>query len=64
MQNGSILLYHANPKDIRCLKRLIPALREAGYTCVTVSDLLGLPPVPDERDALDPLEWLVVDEPG
>lgn len=64
VQNGSILLYHANPKDIRCLKRLIPALREAGYTCVTVSDLLGLPPVPDERDALDPLEWLVVDEPG
>lgn len=44
VQNGSILLYHANPKDIRCLKKLIPALLEAGYEPVTVSELLGLPP--------------------
>ncbi len=43
VQNGSILLYHANPKDIRCLKKLIPALLDAGYECVTVSELLGLP---------------------
>lgn len=47
VQNGSILLYHANAKDIRCLETLIPALLEAGYTCMTVSELLGLPaPVP------------------
>ena len=31
VQCGSILLYHANPKDIRCLTRLIPNLVEAGY---------------------------------
>ena len=37
VQCGSILLYHANPKDIRCLTRLIPNLVEAGYECVTVS---------------------------
>lgn len=55
VQNGSILLYHANPKDIRCLKKLIPALLEAGYQCVTASDLLALLPVPDEQETLDPL---------
>lgn len=61
-ENGSILLYHANVKDIRCLEQLIPALLEEGYTCVTVSELLGLPPVtisPDiyiyeSADAIDP----------
>lgn len=42
VQNGSILLYHANKKDIRCLKQLIPDLLDAGYHCVTVSELLGL----------------------
>lgn len=55
VQNGSLLLYHANPKDIRCLKKLIPALLEAGYQCVTASDLLALLPVPDEQETLDPL---------
>lgn len=45
VQNGSILLYHARAKDIRCLETLIPALLEQGYECVTVSELLGLPPV-------------------
>lgn len=45
VQNGSILLYHANARDIRCLEELIPALLEQGYACVTVSELLGLPPV-------------------
>lgn len=42
VENGSILLYHANPKDVRCLKALLPALAEAGYACVTVSDLLDI----------------------
>ena len=44
-QNGSILLYHARAKDIRCLTTLIPALLEQGYECVTVSELLDLPPI-------------------
>lgn len=44
-QNGSILLYHARAKDIRCLTTLIPALQAQGYECVTVSELLDLPPV-------------------
>lgn len=41
VENGSILLYHANAKDVRCLEQLIPALQE-NYACVTVSELLGL----------------------
>lgn len=45
VQNGSILLYHARAKDILCLETLIPALQQKGYACVTVSELLGLPPV-------------------
>ena len=44
-QNGSILLYHARAKDIRCLEALIPALLDEGYECVTVSELLDLPPI-------------------
>lgn len=44
VENGSILLYHANPKDVRCLVKLIPTLLERGYSCVTVSELLALPP--------------------
>ena len=42
VQNGSILLYHARAKDVRCLKKIIPACVQAGYQCVTVSDLMGL----------------------
>lgn len=41
-QSGSILLYHARAKDIRCLTALIPRLLERGHACVTVSELLGL----------------------
>lgn len=48
MQGGSILLYHTSHKDIECLKVLIPQLLEQGYTPVTVSELLGLPPVAPE----------------
>ena len=44
VQNGSILLYHARAKDIRCLTTLIPALQTQGYECVTVSELMDLPP--------------------
>ena len=56
--NGSILLYHANRRDIRCLKKLIPAVLAMDYQCVTVSDLLDLPePLSDP-----PESWLVQDE--
>ncbi len=64
VQNGSILLYHANPKDIRCLKKLLPALKASGYTCATVSELLELTA---EDTAIEPegipSDWTVEDEP-
>ncbi len=56
-KNGSILLYHANPKDVRCLEKLIPALLKKGLECVTVSRLLDLPE-PLMIDA----DFLVVEE--
>ena len=57
VQCGSILLYHANARDILCLTRLIPDLVEAGYECVTVSELLSPEPTTDTA-------WLVMDEPS
>ena len=57
VQCGSILLYHTNARDIRCLTRLIPDLVEAGYECVTVSELLSPAPATDTA-------WLVMDEPS
>lgn len=42
VQNGSILLYHANLDDLICLEEVIPRLRNEGYEMVTVSELLGL----------------------
>lgn len=51
VENGSILLYHANPKDIRCLRQLIPQLLET-YTCVMVSELLELPPPASSDDSV------------
>ena len=48
-QNGSILLFHANAKDVRCLTKLIPNLLDKGFECLTLSTLLGLEdPVPEE----------------
>ncbi|MFH1879849.1 MAG: polysaccharide deacetylase family protein, partial [Bacillota bacterium] len=44
-KNGSILLFHTNRKDVRCLTKLIPQLLEKGFEPVTVSELLGLPPM-------------------
>ena len=54
VENGSILLYHANAKDVRCLAKLIPALLEKGYIPVTVSDLLdlGMPLIAEETNLL------------
>ena len=43
VQNGSILLFHARHKDYVCLEQLVPALLEAGFEPVTVSELFGFP---------------------
>ncbi len=43
-EGGSILLFHANNKDTRCLEKLIPALLEKGYELVTVSEMFGFDP--------------------
>lgn len=45
VKNGSILLFHTLKKDYECLQVLLPQLKEQGYEFVTVSDLLGLPPI-------------------
>lgn len=51
-RNGSILLFHANERDVECLTELIPRLLEAGFEPVTVSALLDLPVPPlAESDA-------------
>ncbi|MEA5015186.1 MAG: polysaccharide deacetylase family protein [Candidatus Limiplasma sp.] len=41
IKNGSVCLYHTNPKDLRCLQKLIPRLKAEGYEMVTVSELFG-----------------------
>lgn len=43
VQNGSILLFHAEKPDYNCLVEILPQLKEQGYEFVTVSELLGLP---------------------
>ena len=50
-QNGSILLYHTRQKDLECLRVLVPRLRDAGFELVTVSELLGLPPLELDKGA-------------
>ncbi len=50
VKNGSILLFHTNAKDVKCLEQLIPAVLEKGLEPVTVSDLLNLEPVVKERE--------------
>lgn len=49
VRNGSILLYHSNPRDIKCLKTLIPRLIKKGFACVTVSEMLGFDEVKTEN---------------
>ena len=49
VKNGSILLFHTNAKDVKCIEQLIPAVLEKGLTPVTVSELLNLEPVVKER---------------
>ena len=45
VKNGSILLFHTNAKDMRCIETLLPQLIADGYELVTVSELLGMDPV-------------------
>ena len=40
--NGSILLFHARPVDVRCIRTLIPQLKEKGFEFVTIAELIGL----------------------
>lgn len=44
IQNGSILLFHAQKKDSLFLDKLIPELQARGYEMVTVSALFGFDP--------------------
>ena len=44
VQNGSIMLFHANHKDTRCLETIIPTLLEQGYEFVTLSEMFGFDP--------------------
>lgn len=48
ISNGSVCLFHTNPKDYRCLQVIIPALKAEGYEMVTVSELFGFTDKPDE----------------
>ena len=59
VKNGSILLYHANAKDVRCLAQLIPELLEQGYVPVTVSELLEL----DAPAVAGRMEIAMLDQP-
>ena len=44
IEPGSILLFHANKKDTRCMETLIPQLLEQGYEIVTLSEMFGFDP--------------------
>jgi peptidoglycan/xylan/chitin deacetylase (PgdA/CDA1 family) len=49
VQNGSIIVMHANGRGwhtAEALPKMIEYLRGQGYTLVTVSELLGLEPIP------------------
>lgn len=51
VQNGSIIIMHANGRGwhtAEALPQIIEYLQAQGYTLVTVSQLLGLEPVPSE----------------
>ena len=56
VQNGSIIVMHANGRGwhtAEALPEMIEYLRSHGYTLVTVSQLLGLEPIPQERPNSD-----------
>ncbi len=45
IENGSILLFHTNTKDIQCIETILPKLLEDGYELVTISEMIGKEPV-------------------
>ena len=51
VQNGSILLFHAQKKDSLFLDKLIPELQARGFEMVTVSELFGFD-APETSDEL------------
>jgi len=44
VKGGSIILFHTNWQDVKCLEETLPKLLDAGFEPVTVSELLNLPP--------------------
>jgi len=53
VQNGSIIIMHANGRGwhtAEALPLIIEYLRGEGYTLVTISQLIGLDPTPQEQD--------------
>ena len=51
VQNGSIIIMHANGRGwhtAEALPEMIQYLQNQGYTLVTVSQLLGLEPIPND----------------
>lgn len=51
IQNGSILLFHAQKKDSLFLEKLIPELQARGFEMVTLSEMFGFDP-PERSDEL------------
>ena len=51
IQNGSILLFHAQKKDSLFLDKLIPELQARGFEMVTLSEMFGFDP-PERSDEL------------
>jgi peptidoglycan/xylan/chitin deacetylase (PgdA/CDA1 family) len=61
VHNGSIVLFHANGRGwhtAEALPIIIADLRAQGYTFVTVSQLIGLDPLPDGSWAGSPESML------
>lgn len=42
VRNGSILLFHARPTDVSCIRTLIPQLQAKGFEFATIAELIGL----------------------
>ena len=53
VKNGSILLFHARHADYMCLEAILPELVERGYEMVTISEMLGLPPLEPQEGLFD-----------
>ena len=53
VKNGSILLFHARHADYMCLEAILPELGERGYEMVTISEMLGLPPLEPQEGLFD-----------